>query len=103
MNKQESDIFIKGILTSFQTYSASNSRRTFKYQIYPIGKICRDAFVHLLSILRQLLLQNIANDMSTHFKLRIHGNKGIRLQHALSGQQKAFIKRIYIQFCRSSW
>jgi hypothetical protein len=30
MCKQESDIFIKGILMSCQTYSANNSRRTFQ-------------------------------------------------------------------------
>eukprot|EP00834_Sanchytrium_tribonematis_P005852 NODE_385_length_8329_cov_0.434386.p2 type:complete len:403 gc:universal NODE_385_length_8329_cov_0.434386:5296-6504(+) len=99
MNKQERDIFLKGVLTSCQHYSQNQSRRTFKYHIYPMGSMCRNALVHLLSISRQQL-QNIANDLS-HFKSRIHGNRGIKFQHALTAQQNACIKEFIFDFAEN--
>eukprot|EP00835_Amoeboradix_gromovi_P003525 NODE_236_length_13376_cov_0.329367.p2 type:complete len:388 gc:universal NODE_236_length_13376_cov_0.329367:7386-6223(-) len=62
--------------------------------------MCRDALVHLLSISRQQL-QRIANDLSTQFKPRVHGNKGIRFLHALTDEQKACVKEFIFNFAEA--
>eukprot|EP00835_Amoeboradix_gromovi_P002445 NODE_139_length_17940_cov_0.254190.p2 type:complete len:571 gc:universal NODE_139_length_17940_cov_0.254190:8306-10018(+) len=97
LTKQERDIFIKGILTACEVTSLSvNAKKRFKYSVYPLGKVCRDAMTTLLTISRQQF-QNIINDLET-FKSRHHGNKGKIFNHALTSQEKACIKEWLFNF-----
>eukprot|EP00835_Amoeboradix_gromovi_P003088 NODE_192_length_15450_cov_0.476355.p9 type:complete len:147 gc:universal NODE_192_length_15450_cov_0.476355:8458-8018(-) len=61
MDKHEQESFIKGILLSCQREQRQD-RKVFEYTLFPLGKLCRKAFCHLVSMSNQKL-QNIISSM----------------------------------------
>eukprot|EP00835_Amoeboradix_gromovi_P006441 NODE_757_length_4524_cov_0.312768.p2 type:complete len:290 gc:universal NODE_757_length_4524_cov_0.312768:3217-4086(+) len=89
MEKHEQELFIKGILISCQK-EHHTSRKVFEYNVFPIGKLCRKGFCHLISISNQKL-QNIITSMDVKWTKRIHGNTDKLFLHALTFEQKESI------------
>eukprot|EP00835_Amoeboradix_gromovi_P006005 NODE_636_length_5742_cov_0.129364.p1 type:complete len:572 gc:universal NODE_636_length_5742_cov_0.129364:942-2657(+) len=89
MDKHEQESFIKGILLSCQKEQRQD-RKVFEYTLFPLGKLCRKAFCHLVSMSNQKL-QNIINSMDLKWTRRIHGNKDKIFLHAFTFDQKESI------------
>eukprot|EP00834_Sanchytrium_tribonematis_P005731 NODE_367_length_8687_cov_0.577084.p2 type:complete len:288 gc:universal NODE_367_length_8687_cov_0.577084:3114-2251(-) len=89
MGKHEQELLLKGILVSCQKQQHSR-RKVFEYHVFPLGKLCRKAFCHLVSMSNQKL-QNIINSMELKWTKRVHGNKDMVFLHAFTFEQKECI------------